>query len=131
MQIRLNDRELSTSERYEKAKLLAETDQPFDFGGFIIIDNEPYTMCSCNPAAGILLVEPTELNESPEEEYGEFTCPYCGYEDTDAIELSDDGETQCGNCLSELKYERHITIEYNVTPVKVAPILRIESEVKP
>lgn len=131
MEIRLYDRRLSPSEKYTGAKLLAVTDQPFDFGGFVVIGEEQYLMRSCSPADNALLVEPCEINSEPGEEYGEFTCPYCGYQDDDAWELSDDGETQCGNCFSELKYERHVTVEYNVTPVKLSSILHIESGVKP
>jgi len=128
MEIRLYDRKLFLDERFEQTELLATTDQPFDFGGLVVINNQAYTMCWFAPLKNILGVYPTELNEEPEEkEYGDFECPYCGSIDDGAFELEDRGETQCGNCNSELSFERHVTVEYTVKPVKLAPIMRIET----
>lgn len=46
-------------------------------------------------------------------------CPYCGYEDKDSWELSDNDEEHCcGRCGAVLSYERVVTVEYSSSPVK-------------
>ena len=45
----------------------------------------------------------------------ELVCPYCGYEHSDAWELSaDDGDYECGNqdCGKTFRYSRMVTVEY-------------------
>ncbi|WP_228275542.1 hypothetical protein [Gracilibacillus oryzae] len=101
--------------------------EDLEFGGFIVIDGKSYRHCMYNVKKDILCVEPTELDEDPDDvdDCSEFTCPYCGYKDQDAFELSDNGTTECSSCGSNLEYERTYTIEYNVRPVKCAPITRV------
>ncbi|MBC2684688.1 hypothetical protein U9R71_22185 [Bacillus toyonensis] len=66
-----------------------------------------------------IALSPDDIN-STEGDYGGFKCPYCGYEDSDAFELSDDeGEIECGECGSKVEYRREITINYYATPSKL------------
>ncbi|WP_193065321.1 hypothetical protein [Oceanobacillus oncorhynchi] len=103
-----------------------KTNQVIEFGGFTVIDGKNYRHALHDIGKGILCVEPTELNEHPEEiEWSsDFICPYCGHEDPDAFELSDLGETECSACGSELEYEREYTVEYNIKPIKCAPVTK-------
>lgn len=49
----------------------------------------------------------------------DLICPYCGYADHDAFELSDDdGETTCGRCGAEIHYTRNVEITYSTDGVK-------------
>jgi transcription elongation factor Elf1 len=43
----------------------------------------------------------------------ELTCPHCGYEHSDAWELSEnDGEISCDRCSEEFSFVRNISISY-------------------
>lgn len=134
MDIRIWDVKLSVADKSEEMKLVKTVEgiemyKDLDFGGFIEIDGHHYRHCMYDNRKDILCVEPVkQLNvEGSEVEYSsDFTCPYCGSVDDDAWELSDDeGETHCGSCGSEMKYERVVTVEYNIRPVKCAPVTRI------
>ena len=42
-----------------------------------------------------------------------ITCPYCGYEDQDSWETTDDcGECECSLCEKKFYFSRDVTIEY-------------------
>ncbi len=48
-----------------------------------------------------------------------LVCPYCGYEDKDEWELSDnEGETFCGRCDEEFAYTRHVSISYSTSKIE-------------
>ena len=54
-------------------------------------------------------------------------CPYCGYENQDSFELSDeDDEYVCPQCGSTLKYHREIKISYYVEVVEEKEPLEVE-----
>lgn len=132
MEVRIYNMGLSLENKHEEMQLVANVDhikmyKDIEFGGFIVIDGKSYRHCSYSIEKDILCVEPTELVEDPEDvEYSDhFTCPYCHHEDHDAFELDDEGETYCSACGSDLEYERVVTIDYNVRPVKCAPITRV------
>ncbi|TCO69529.1 hypothetical protein [Marinisporobacter balticus] len=62
-----------------------------------------------------------EIDFEPEDKDYEnnLICPYCGYEDKDSWELSDDDEKhRCGRCGAIVSYERVVTVEYNASPVE-------------
>lgn len=66
-------------------------------------------------------VKQIEIDFEPEDKNYEnnLICPYCGYEDKDSWELSDDdNEHKCGRCGAVISYERVVTVEYNSSPVK-------------
>ena len=45
-------------------------------------------------------------------------CPYCGYEKRDAWELSDDGETECGECEREYSFTRNVSVTWSTEPIE-------------
>ena len=56
--------------------------------------------------------------KKPEEIDNEYTdeivCPYCGREESDSWEYSDDdGQAACGYCGAEFLYERHTSVHYS------------------
>lgn len=92
-----------------------------------MIDGKSYRHCMYSIERGLLRVEPVKLNKSAEEiEYSsDFKCPFCESINHDAWELSDEGETECSSCGSDLEYERVVTIEYNIRPKKCAPVTTV------
>ena len=132
VEIRLFDLKLIAHDRLEEMKLIKDIEditlfEDLEFGGFIIIDGKSYHHCAYHKVKDILIVEPMDLNEHGEKvEYSDdFVCPYCGNINQDAFELSDDGETECSSCGSELEYERIVTVGYSIIPKKCAPITRV------
>ncbi|WP_411955128.1 hypothetical protein ACKXGF_05030 [Alkalibacillus sp. S2W] len=131
MEVRIWDVKLLDGDKQEEMELVKTIDElemnkDLEFGGFIVIDGKAYRHCMYNREKDLLCVEPVELNEHGEEiEYDDFTCSYCGSKEHDESELSDEGETECGSCGSELEYERVITVEYNVRPKKCAPVTKV------
>lgn len=133
MEVRIWDVRLSVTNKYEEMELIKTIDglemyKDLNFGGFITIDGKSYRHCMYNKEQDLLCVEPVEFNEKGSEiEYSnEFICPYCNSIDHDAWDLRDDeGKTICGSCGSEIEYERVVTVEYNVRPVKCAPVTKI------
>lgn len=71
----------------------------------------------------INFVDPEDVEETIEDE---FTCPYCNHVYGDAFELSDTGKVDCPRCGSNLEYEREVTVNYRVTPVKRAKIRTVK-----
>lgn len=131
MEVRIWDGRLSIDD--EDTELIKtvngmEMYKDLDFGGFIVIDGQSYRQIIYKKEKDILYVEPVELDEKGSDiEYSdEFVCPYCGTIDDNARELEEDqGETECVGCGSDLKYEIKYTVEYNIRPVKCAPITRV------
>lgn len=84
------------------------------------INNRVYHITSLDYQNKLIGVRAITFNDEPEEELHEddFTCPYCGYEDPDAFELPDEGTNNCGNCGSEIEYERVVEIKYTTIPQK-------------
>ncbi len=68
--------------------------------------------------------------EAEEQEFKyNIICPYCGYENQDSWECSDDEDEEiCGNCGSTFSYERIVTVEYTSYPVKKADCVRLGCE---
>lgn len=47
----------------------------------------------------------------------QITCPYCGYEDDDSWEMTEENELhECGNCEKYFDVERHLRITYSSRP---------------
>lgn len=66
--------------------------------------------------------------EDPEEQdyTSNIICPYCGYEDIDSWECSEeDDEHECGECGSTFSYQRVVTVEYCSQPIKKAECVRL------
>lgn len=56
-------------------------------------------------------VEPTLFENDP-------VCPWCGKAMSDAWELRDDQETDCGECLKPIHVYRHTAVTYSTYPVR-------------
>lgn len=92
------------------------------------VDDEYSVVCRINlktNSVGVRKIDYDPEREDFETHEHEFTCPYCGYIDFDAFELSDEGETKCGTCGAVLVYERQITTSYSVTGKKPPNVLEV------
>jgi DNA-directed RNA polymerase subunit RPC12/RpoP len=50
-----------------------------------------------------------------------IACPYCGYEDRDSWEFSDeDGEWDCRSCGATMLVSRHVSVSYSTQKLKMA-----------
>lgn len=45
----------------------------------------------------------------------EIVCPYCGNEQSDSWEFSEDGEITCDVCENDFDYEKIITVEWSTS----------------
>lgn len=77
------------------------------FNKILKIDGKLYKPCSAY--RGCIAVEEITINENPgnniRSEDG-VVCPYCGFIDQDTHEFeSDNGETECINCRSDIAYK--------------------------
>lgn len=111
---------------------LGEVDESIiDFGKLLLINNNYYECCRLNTQNELYVRWVCVDSDLPEEEeaYNEdcLVCPYCGYEDKDSFELPDeDNEYVCPRCGSVLKYNRNITISYDVEVVNENEPQKIE-----
>ena len=107
---------------------LIEVKNKQEMGSNLKINGRIYNVCRLdliNQHIGvreIKFVDPEEVDETLE---SEFTCPYCGYVDRDSFELQESDEINCPRCDSEVSYEREVTVEYRVVPIKRARIKKI------
>ena len=99
---------------------LGEVDEGVvDFGKLLLINNNYYECCRLNAENELYVRWVCVDSDLPEEKetYNEnyLICPYCGYENKDSFELPDeDNEYTCPRCGSVLKYNRCITVSYDV-----------------
>jgi DNA-directed RNA polymerase subunit RPC12/RpoP len=49
----------------------------------------------------------------------EIVCPWCGYEQSDSWEASDEGDHICDNCLREYRHVREVEISYSTEKIVV------------
>jgi hypothetical protein len=106
--------ETKICEYKNKENLITTTKSIDDVWGekLLLIDDNYYRICSCNPKENTLYVEEVETPPKNFENYSEdeIVCPYCGYKDCDSWEFSESGEYECA-CGALL----HIEVEYSVT----------------
>lgn len=105
----------------ENYPYIGEIDIDLTIGEVAQIDDSYYIPGVINHANKSAGVRKVDLNLQPEDKSYErnLICPYCGYEDEDSWELSDDDEEHtCGRCGAVISYQREITVEYNSSPVK-------------
>ena len=112
---------------------LGETSGYIDFGKLLLINNKYYECCGLNTQNELYIRRLYADSDLPEEEetYNEdcLTCPYCGYENKDSFELPDeDDEYVCPRCGSVLKYNKRITVSYDVEVVNENKPQEIELE---
>jgi len=101
--------------------VIKTVDSDFEIGTNLQIGNKVYHVCAKSPSNRIIAVNELTLTDDPEDiDYeSNFKCPCCGYIDYDAFELSsDEGEKDCGNCGTTLKYTRDVEITYSTSVVK-------------
>jgi len=95
---------------------IGEIDIDLSISVVVKINKNYYVPEVLNPSKNSAGVRKIEINLEPEDkDYTEnLTCPYCGYEDRDSWELSDDDdEHQCGRCCATISFQRQVTVEYN------------------
>lgn len=76
-----------------------------------------------NNTAGVRL---STISTKPEnKEYEDnIVCPYCGHEDRDSYELSDDNDTiECGRCGATIEYTREVIASYSIKGIKPPKIV--------
>lgn len=90
--------------------------QPIRLNGIL------YTVCILGyDYAVVKSLEISELADEAEELYGEneVTCPYCGHHIANSFEMDDEeDEYECDYCGSVFAYQREITVEYNMQPIR-------------
>lgn len=114
----------------KSATYLGETDQKIEFGTLLKFDDKYYTCCMMNIKEDSLYVRFVDhWIPRCDDDYsdGNLMCPYCGYENPDSFELSDeDDEYVCPQCGSTLKYNREIRVYYDVKVVEEKEPLEVE-----
>lgn len=126
-QIRLYDQTHFWNDDHHLMDLLKKTEQEPPTDSILIIEGKTYSWCAKSPAGKVLAVKEISLKTDPEDEcYGDLKCPFCGSVDNDAWERTLDTDTiECGNCGSEIEYEREFTVTYNVSPVKMNKVVNL------
>lgn len=118
------------SEGINQGVFLIDYDGEIDFNSLIEINGTHYSARILKIKEQVLSVEKIDLvegSEAGDTEYGcSFVCPFCGEEDPDAFELSEDsGETNCVHCHASLEYSKEVEINYTVQLVSGPQILKI------
>lgn len=120
-QLRLYDQKKFWAKDYEGMELIAVVESEPNFENNLLIDGKTYKVCASSPlqkVKGLREINFVEVDEVEDDWHDEFICPYCKEVDQDAFELQDEGETECGNCGSTIRYVREVVVQYGVTPVK-------------
>ena len=98
---------------------IGEVDINVSINEVIKIDENYYAPGVVNPSknsAGVTKIE-LDLNPDSKDYTNNLTCPYCGNEDIDSWELSDnEDEHKCGRCRAIISYQRVVTVVYNSSP---------------
>ena len=99
---------------------IGETDAAFDCDDVLKFSGELWDVRILGKDYAVIApMGLTELNEEPEEAYGEreCTCPYCGTT-MQSCEVTEDYEDdfECPICKSIFKYEREVV--FNIEPVR-------------
>ena len=114
----------------KSAIYLGETDQKIEIGTLLKFDDKYYTCCMMNTKEDSLYVRFLDYClPRMDDDYCDdnLRCPFCGYEERDSFELSDeDDEYICPQCGSTLKYHREIKVSYDVEVVEEKEPLEVE-----
>lgn len=116
----LKDREFLEDLKDGELKEIATTDKEINIYDELVIGGKHYIPSQISHSKEMIGVREFDPSNESERFYeSDLTCPYCGYEDIDAFELSEDsGEDVCGRCGAELEYERHIEVTYTTKLLK-------------
>lgn len=114
----------------KQATYIGETDQKIDVGGLVKFNNKYYNCCRANLKENSLYVRFLDSYlPRMDDDYCDdnLRCPFCGYEERDSFELSDeDDEYICPQCGSTLKYHREIRVSYDVEVVEEKEPLEVK-----
>lgn len=106
----------------DKAIFIGETDQHLDFEAMLKFDNKYYRYSMQDLKDDSLYVRFVDyyLPRNDDDFCDDnLRCPFCGYEELDSFELSDeDDEYICPQCGSKLKYSREVRVSYDVEVVE-------------
>ena len=120
----------SETSNESKYTYIGETDQEIQLGAFVKLNNRYYRCCMLdlsNDSSYVQFVNDYIPRDDDTYTNNYLTCPYCGYEDENSFELPDeDDEYECPQCKSILKYNRQITVSYDVQVVKEKEPIEVE-----
>ena len=109
---------------------IGETDQKIDVGGLVKFNGRYYNCCGVSFKENSVYVRFLDyyIPRSDEDFSDDYLrCPFCGYEERDSFELSDeDDEYICPQCGSTLKYHREIRVSYDVEVVEEKEPLEVK-----
>lgn len=112
------------------AVYLGETDQKIEFGTLLKFNSRYYTCSMLNPKENSLYVRFLDYYiPRDDDDYSDdyLRCPFCGYEELDSFELSDDDDEYiCPQCGSKLKYRREIKVSYDVEVIEEKEPVEVE-----
>lgn len=113
-----------------KATFIGETDQQLDFESMLKFDNKYYRCSMQDLKEDSLYVRFVDyyLPRNDDDFCDDnLRCPFCGYEELDSFELSDeDDEYICPQCGSKLKYRREIKVSYDVEVIEEKEPVEVE-----
>jgi hypothetical protein len=110
----------------ENYPYIGEIDIDLSIGEVVKVGDSYFSIGVLSHVKRIAGAREVEIDLEPEDKDYEsnLICPYCGYEDGDSWELSDDEEEhECGRCGATVSYRRVVTVEYNSSPVKPPDIV--------
>lgn len=93
------------------------------------INGRYYTPGSINHKDGYVGVHEVSMNHCPDKDEYEsnLKCPYCGVIESDAWELDhEDDEYICGRCGAVYSYEKIVSVDYSISPVRPPDIIETE-----
>ena len=105
----------------ENYPYIGEISIDLTMGEIVKVEEDYYSIGVLNHVNKSAGARQIEIDFEPDDKDYEnnVICPYCGYEDRDSWELTDDNEEHnCGRCGAVVSYERVVTVEYNSSPVK-------------
>lgn len=110
----------------ENYPYVGEVNIDLTMGEIVEVGGDCYAIGVLNRANKSAGVRQVEIIFEPEDKDYEINliCPYCGYENKDSWELSDeDEEHECGRCGAVMSYQRVVTVEYSSSPVKPPSVI--------
>ena len=85
--------------------------------GLVDIEDKIARCCSFDTKNDLLTIEYIDniIDEDEIFQHDEIKCPYCGKQQSDSCEYSDDGTEICDSCGTEYEYERIVDVSYTTT----------------
>jgi hypothetical protein len=105
---------------------LVEVEEDFNIGDQFRFQGKFYSLSCKRPKENLIIVKEIKLKYPIDECIAEdnIKCPYCGCENTDSWEVSDNsGEEICEDCGSTFVWNRDTRVTYNSAPLKQKEII--------